>query len=472
MNCAFDKEKLTGYYDGELDAAEKADVERHIAACSECLRELSELKSAALMVKELPRLRAPRSIAEGVAREISASGRVHSMARFRRNLLWIASAAAALFVVVNGVFFMNRSAETPVAIKSDPGTSTPVPPMGDMKLGSESKQRLEQQQSQDRAYRDDAARRQIEERKAVPHDEAKNLQEGAPREKAEQLKKGADDGVRGRTAAGGGAGPAKSAEPPAAAVNKAPAPAAPPAPLAEKPAPAPPATEKPAARPAEDGRDKKTLDAVTDKAVAKEKEAAEPARKESDFKAQRVVGDNAAKDATAEASPAHYTLAALQVAKARTQVEDALRKMGCSLPPAPAAPKFSKTAPREPDNTITLELTESQIARLKRDFDKPGDTKLVAGTPEDPLASYLRGGGFFGQKREAGAAAPAGKSADPKKADAPTAKGDAKDAEEVERAKAAEESKTAGSEPRRKIVLHLMEVKSLPADSEPPPVKK
>src|ERR1041384_7469961 len=112
MNCTFDKEKLPGYYDGRLDSAEKAEVERHIASCSECLRELGELKSAALMVKELPRLRAPRSIAEGVAREISASGRVHSMARFRRNLLWIASAAAVLFVGVNVVFFVNRASET------------------------------------------------------------------------------------------------------------------------------------------------------------------------------------------------------------------------------------------------------------------------------------------------------------------------------------------------------------------------
>src|SRR5438132_99166 len=32
MNCAFDKEKLTGFYDGELDAAEKAEVERQKGA--------------------------------------------------------------------------------------------------------------------------------------------------------------------------------------------------------------------------------------------------------------------------------------------------------------------------------------------------------------------------------------------------------------------------------------------------------
>ncbi|HVE41392.1 MAG TPA: zf-HC2 domain-containing protein, partial [Planctomycetota bacterium] len=106
MNCAFDKEKLSGYYDGELDAAEKAEVERHIASCSECLRELGELKSSALLVKELPRLRAPRSIAEGVAREIQTAGKVHQFAKVRRSVLWAAAAAAGIFVVLNVAYFI------------------------------------------------------------------------------------------------------------------------------------------------------------------------------------------------------------------------------------------------------------------------------------------------------------------------------------------------------------------------------
>src|SRR4029077_7999227 len=83
----------------------KAEVERHIAACSECLRELGELKSAAILVKELPRLRAPRSIAEGVAREMQAAGKVHSFARMRRTILWASAAAAALFVGLNVMYF-------------------------------------------------------------------------------------------------------------------------------------------------------------------------------------------------------------------------------------------------------------------------------------------------------------------------------------------------------------------------------
>src|SRR5437867_1713436 len=111
MNCAYDKEKLTGYYDGELEAAEKADVGRHIASCSECLRELGELKSAALLVKELPRLRAPRSIAEGVSREIQAAGKVHHFAKLRRNVLWACAAAAAVFVALNVAYFVRAPRE-------------------------------------------------------------------------------------------------------------------------------------------------------------------------------------------------------------------------------------------------------------------------------------------------------------------------------------------------------------------------
>src|SRR5204862_288131 len=111
MNCAFDKEKLSAYYDGELVAGEKAEVERHIASCSECLRELGELKSAALLVKELPRLRAPRSIAEGVSREIQTAGKVHSLAKFRKNLLWACAAAAGLFVAMNVMYFTQASKE-------------------------------------------------------------------------------------------------------------------------------------------------------------------------------------------------------------------------------------------------------------------------------------------------------------------------------------------------------------------------
>jgi len=129
MNCPFDKEKLSGYYDGELDAAEKAEVERHIASCSECLRELGELKSAAILVKELPRLRAPRSIAEGVRKEIHAAGKVHSFAKARRTAMWVATAAAVLFIGVNVIYFSSPK-RTPEADRVAAKPTSAAPALG------------------------------------------------------------------------------------------------------------------------------------------------------------------------------------------------------------------------------------------------------------------------------------------------------------------------------------------------------
>src|SRR3954468_20627250 len=115
MNCAFEKQNPPGYADGQRGTAEKAEVERHIASCSECLRDLGDLKSAALLVKELPRLRAPASVAQGVTREIQAAGKVHGFAKFRRTLLWGSAVAAGLFIGLNAMYFGSLKREAPMA---------------------------------------------------------------------------------------------------------------------------------------------------------------------------------------------------------------------------------------------------------------------------------------------------------------------------------------------------------------------
>ncbi len=119
MSCAFDKEKLTGYFDGELDRAERAGVEQHISSCSECLRDLEEIKSTAALVRGLPPLRAPSSVAQAVSRETGAGGRVHPFLRARTALLWAAAAAAGLLVVVNIVYFTGETEEK-VAVRGAP----------------------------------------------------------------------------------------------------------------------------------------------------------------------------------------------------------------------------------------------------------------------------------------------------------------------------------------------------------------
>jgi len=457
MNCPFDKEKLSGYYDGELDAAEKAEVERHIASCSECLRELGELKSAAILVKELPRLRAPRSIAEGVAREMRTAGKVHSFARMRRTILWASAAAAALFVGLNIVYFStaDRTASAPAMAKAP----APVTVVGKIQQAEQPREELqknaapgkeagvERRAAADRAAADEGKlrenRKQVDEQKkedlATKPDAVKKV-EAMPVERARDK---AGDGL------------AKGAAEPAAPPKPAAAP-----PGASAPAPAPVA--KPAPEAAEKAATKKDL-------------AENLTRAESELKNKRGAAEPAV---AAEAPPTHLTLASTQLSKSRPQVEEALRKMGVALPPpAPPPAKMMKApAARETDTTIALELTDAQIARLRQELDKPGSSRLLAAAPGDPMLAEFRDGRMFGRKETAGAAtgggAQAGKSrelgkADPKPEPKPEPKTEApKDAKESKDFDAAPADKAP--EARRRVILHLIEVPYVP-DTQPAP---
>ena len=340
MNCPFDKEKLTGYFDGELEAAEKAGVERHIAGCSECLRDLGEIKSTALLVKELPRIRAPRSIAEGVSREISSAGRARSRAPLRPWLFWTTAAAAGLFIAVNVVWFTGQKApESPMA-------------------------RAPRRDSVSALGRTESVESKADLKEAVPtgKDELSARQEKAKAPASEDKSRQRLDDQ------------AASGAPPAAA-----------------PAPAPVMTPPPA--PAEEG------------ALAKSEADAESRKKN-----------------TAPPAPEPFTMfSKLPPAEARRRLAEALKAIGVE-------PAESK------DPTLSLELTEEQIVRLRAELEKKDDAKLLAGAP-------AASGG-----RKAAAMAPAKPAA-------------SKAAEAVD-----------GVEAPRKIVIHLLEVKDLPAG--PAPAKK
>ncbi|MBI2930849.1 MAG: zf-HC2 domain-containing protein [Planctomycetes bacterium] len=95
MTCDLQKDKLSGYFDGELDERERAEVERHIAGCSDCLRELGELKAAVAQLRGLPRVAAPPSVRVAVDREVAPERR----RRPRWFHLSIAAAAALMLTV-------------------------------------------------------------------------------------------------------------------------------------------------------------------------------------------------------------------------------------------------------------------------------------------------------------------------------------------------------------------------------------
>src|SRR6185436_2762451 len=184
------------------------------------------------------------------------------------------------------------------------------------------------------------------------------------------------------------------------------------------------------------------------------------------MKLKQATLENKGKDGAAEAGPTHLTLACTQVAKTRPQLEDALGKLGCTLPPPPTPMKGIKSMARDSD-TIAVELTETQIAKLQKDLEKQGESRLVTGAPEDPIVlSFLRGGSLaFGRKEgvSGGAGAPARKK--------PESKEDSKEKDAVEEAQAgkapAEAPADKAGEPRRKVIFHIVEMKVRPAD--PPP---
>ena len=131
MACGFDKGLIAAHYDGETTPEERLLVERHLATCSECARDLASMKSLSSALKPLAApARAPMSIAEGVIREIDASRPAR-----RPWKAWLTSAAAAVLLAVGTVYMLDRSQGSPSkesliarAESKQPAASKPASP--------------------------------------------------------------------------------------------------------------------------------------------------------------------------------------------------------------------------------------------------------------------------------------------------------------------------------------------------------
>ena len=114
MACGFDKGLIAAYYDGEADPAERAEVERHVASCPECARDLADMKELTGRLKSLGRAAAPATLAPAVAKEIGVRRAAPSP---RRWMGWSLSAAAALFLAIGTVKILDRPVpEHPLAV--------------------------------------------------------------------------------------------------------------------------------------------------------------------------------------------------------------------------------------------------------------------------------------------------------------------------------------------------------------------
>jgi len=102
MDCEHLLEQLSAYLDGELTEDETQEVDEHLEGCEACRQELSRLERTVLMVRRLPKEKAPSALASAVAERIRA---VPVPAPPQRRALWsvpttLAAAAVLLLACV------------------------------------------------------------------------------------------------------------------------------------------------------------------------------------------------------------------------------------------------------------------------------------------------------------------------------------------------------------------------------------
>lgn len=423
MSCGFDKEKLTGYFDGELEAAGKAELERHIGSCSECLRELGEIKSAALLVRGLPRLRAPRSIAEGVSREIKASGgALSSLDRTRRRLGWLTVAAAAAFVVLNISYFAGIR-------EPAPATRAAAPLIGSTELAKQTPEAGP------------------ERRRGVP--EAKDkLENAAPEADRKALKDSAPGPAE---AKGDGSGLLEKAKKAAEAPKSDPAKAATP----DAPKPEPSKAAAPLAQEKEDAVAGKPQPKPAVAAAPVAAPAAPPAPAAAAPPPPAPLATKAAPAPRAEAAapgaralkpaPETLTLASTKLAASRAKFEEIFKKYGAELPEADSKLRSSSPGGLK---TVSLTLSPERLEALKRELEKVGNARLLAVAPETLV------------KLQEGAAS--------KKTAAVASGGSSRSKEALGFGAKSADRESGRDESGRSVVIHLLEVAELPPADSPP----
>jgi anti-sigma factor RsiW len=97
-------QSLTRYYDGELQGAERARVEVHLASCERCRAALDEIQFSATLVRQLTAVSAPPSVWHGIDAALAAPHRTFAA---RLPLQW-AAACAILLVVAGGAYWWTR----------------------------------------------------------------------------------------------------------------------------------------------------------------------------------------------------------------------------------------------------------------------------------------------------------------------------------------------------------------------------
>jgi len=123
-----DLELLSAYLDGELDDRERSDLESRLAGEAPLREALAELRATVELVRELPRLRAPRSFALDPAahgrrtpwwQRVLASGEVLQLAG-------ALGSAAAVMLIVGGLLLTSADTEGDSAVLQSTAAALPT----------------------------------------------------------------------------------------------------------------------------------------------------------------------------------------------------------------------------------------------------------------------------------------------------------------------------------------------------------
>lgn len=95
-------EQLSGYVDGDLTAADRRQVEEHLASCDSCRQLASELEELASRAGRLPDRVPDHDLWPGISEELGAAGESESFLRRRLRLSVPTLAAAALLIAALG----------------------------------------------------------------------------------------------------------------------------------------------------------------------------------------------------------------------------------------------------------------------------------------------------------------------------------------------------------------------------------
>lgn len=106
-------EQLSAFFDGELPPGEATVVERHVAECAECLRELSAMEQTRRAVQMLPTPSASDALWGRIEDALPKKARVIPL--FARPVQWWAVAAAVLVAVAIGALVANPFGLVPEA---------------------------------------------------------------------------------------------------------------------------------------------------------------------------------------------------------------------------------------------------------------------------------------------------------------------------------------------------------------------